>query len=472
MRNSLFTLTIKTIGCGIAMAFLVSGCSTMMDPMNVVDKSLEEGNLVPVQAIDTFDFLNAYQHHLTQPNNKLLDVDIAFERENVLAAGDSIHVQIGLATKSPVLSAINLHVLVFNPSSTSIEQQKQFHDIVGELVNLKQIMPKGSSLTIDSVNPVGINKENVQSLLVQKNNPDLVQFVKSYGRYTTAQGKNHFVLILDNIDHIGHVEKQHLVDIAELFSVQGMTLSTLAIGKNAQVSFLKTLCDKGHGKCNLITKDFNVKTWMEDEVMFLNAEKLQNVKLIVKTGEGIEIKNIESPTKVSVNNNGYSFIIPELVQGDDFVSLAELEIKANNYAESTNVLSVDVEYFDPLEKRFNKINKIGKINYVSDINETLNHENKKVMRSMLILNTQTVLKSIVPVIKEKRYYHAVAMLTNQSMKLINFATEYNDAELLRDASILVKYTDKLYNYDEKFLQTFQIWQDLTWDSRRYSENFN
>ena len=112
------------------------------------------------------------------------------------------------------------------------------------------------------------------------------------------------------------------------------------------------------------------------------------------------------------------------------------------------------------------------INYVSDINMTINQDNDKVMRSMMILDTQKIIEDIVPIIQNKRYYRAIALLTEQSIKLSKFGQDHHDKELLRDAVILTKYSDKLYDYDEKILQSIKTWHDFTWDSDRYSESFN
>ena len=106
-----------------------------------------------------------------------------------------------------------------------------------------------------------------------------------------------------------------------------------------------------------------------------------------------------------------------------------------------------------------------------DRNQTLNQDNDKVMRSLLILDTQAVLQDIVPVIREKRYYHAVSMLTDQSIKLTQFAQSHSDHELFRDADVLNQYADHLYGYDEKILQSLNIWHDLSWDTGRYEESY-
>ena len=52
-----------------------------------------------------------------------------------------------------------------------------------------------------------------------------------------------------------------------------------------------------------------------------------------------------------------------------------------------------------------------------DRNQALIESNRTINRSMLILGTQQVLQDIVPLIQDKRYYQAVALLTEHSQKL-------------------------------------------------------
>jgi hypothetical protein len=102
----------------------------------------------------------------------------------------------------------------------------------------------------------------------------------------------------------------------------------------------------------------------------------------------------------------------------------------------------------------------------------LNNDNEKVARSLLIMDTQSVIQDIVPVIRDQRYYQAVAMLTKQKLKLQKFAQQHDDEELLRDSKILNKYADKLFNYDQDMFQTVKIWHDLSWYTDRYAENYH
>ena len=137
-----------------------------------------------------------------------------------------------------------------------------------------------------------------------------------------------------------------------------------------------------------------------------------------------------------------------------------------------NTLNVNVEYFDTTTNQYITITKSAKLTFVNSKNETLGKKDPRVSRSLLILNTQDVLKDIVPVIREHRYYRAVAMLTEQRIKLERFGSREKDKELLRDAQILNRYSDKLYNFDETVFQTLKIRDDLSWDSERYTESFN
>lgn len=465
--NKLYKTTVALI-----IATLLIGCSTTMESMDVVNKSLEDGKFVPSQAIANIDLLNEYRHPLERPKNQLLDIDIAFERPNIMFSGDYAHVQVGLATQKPVLQSLDLHVLVYNPSSISSEEKSEFEHTVQQTLALKHTLPEGSSITVDAVNPLTGIAANTPSLLTHQREVNLVKFIQQYARHPLGSGKHHFVLVLGEQGDLSYEQKQQLVDLARIINIKGATLSVLAIGKNPQVAFLKSFCEKGNGICRVMTEDFNYNDWLTNEVAYINATKLTDIKVNIRTSRGVKVYRVKSPGSTISHGHDYTFTLSELIQGRDFVTLAKLQFQPTRSMGENNVVNVEVEYFDPSTNKYYKVRKSGQVNYVDDKNETLRQYSDKVARSLMILKTQTVLQDIVPVIQEKRYYRAVAMLTEQSIQLSKYGQKHDDAELQRDAKILNKYSDKLYDYDEAFFQTFNIWQDLSWDSTRYTERFD
>src|SRR5438045_1486684 len=70
----------------IAATLLLTSCTTM----EVAQKNLEEGRLVPESVVMTADFLNEYRHPLAPPRRSMAELDIALERKNVLAQGGKL----------------------------------------------------------------------------------------------------------------------------------------------------------------------------------------------------------------------------------------------------------------------------------------------------------------------------------------------------------------------------------------------
>src|SRR5215467_1573986 len=99
--------------CALAGATLLVGCTSTA---TVVEKNLEEGRLVPEQALATMDFLNEYHHPLAPPRRAPAGLDIALERKSVLATGGKVLVQIGISTAVPAIRPVGIHALVFAPS--------------------------------------------------------------------------------------------------------------------------------------------------------------------------------------------------------------------------------------------------------------------------------------------------------------------------------------------------------------------
>lgn len=465
--NILINKLVVVLVLGVTIGFL-GACSTTMD---VVEKSLEEGDLVPEQAIATADILNEYDHHLPKPQNQLLDIDIAFERSNVMATGDTIHAQIGISTKNPTVEATHLHILVYNPITLTADSKSKLQQTALSVQSLVNTFPEDSSLTIDAVNPIVELGNQTKNLIDQKGEPSLVQFLRSYVRLPLGAGNHHFVLLLAEHGELSSTEKRDLTDLANILSVKSAMLSVVSVGESPHVAFLQALSEKGQGRYTVLTDRFNVKIWLKDELRFANALKLHDVKFSIRSQHGATIKTVKPSVRNYGSNNLITSTIPELIQGKDYVVLVELDIPAATSPQHDELIRVDVDYFDPAKKQYHSIRKNGQVQYVMDRNKILNTDNTKVVRSLLIMDTQSVIQGIVPVIQDKRYYQAVAILTEQEIKLNEYGKKYKDEELLRDAQILNKYADLLYNYDEKMFQSMQIWHDLSWDTRRYTNKF-
>ena len=84
--------------------------------------------------------------------------------------------------------------------------------------------------------------------------------------------------------------------------------------------------------------------------------------------------------------------------------------------------------------------------FIYDPNLALPHASQTIERSLVILKTEETLRSVAREIREQRNYHAIALLTGQSRALKQAGEERKDRELLRDAAILAKYADRLYEW--------------------------
>ena len=230
MINSFKYNTLETISL-LLLLIILAGCATTM---RVVEKSLEENDFVPEEAVSTFDFLNEYDHHLPKPQKQLIDVDIAFERENVLISGDSIYTQIALTSKAPPRKANNIHLLVYNSAEIQSEELTAMQHAVHSIASGK--IPVDSTLTVDWYDP---NRKIPASSLLDKNHQsnDLVSFLRQFVRLKLDKNPHHFVLVIGGHSDLTHEQKQNLVDIVNIFQVQSSTLSVLSVANKPEVAF-------------------------------------------------------------------------------------------------------------------------------------------------------------------------------------------------------------------------------------------
>ena len=111
---------------------------------------------------------------------------------------------------------------------------------------------------------------------------------------------------------------------------------------------------------------------------------------------------------------------------------------------------------------------IQKIAYVLDKNDMLVKSNRRIQRSKLILQSSEVISDVAKLIRDRRNYKAIALLTEHNQKLMSYIDQHKDESLERDAKVLDKYAKQLYKFDEQWIQFLQIKQDLDWDNARFA----
>lgn len=445
---------------------LLVGCSAT--PM-IVEKNLEEGRLVPEEAVATADFLNEYHHPLSPPRRAPAGLDIALERKSVLAAGGKVLVQIGITTAVPAIRPVSIHALVFAPSRPAKGELEQISRALGAIRG----QGRGNALTVDLVQPVERIAVGEPPLLDKPRDNNLKAFLAAFARQPFDDGEHHLILIVGSykgftdLQGLNNRDRQDLVDLGRIIGAKSVTLSVLSVGDKPDFAFLQKLSDAGRGGFAVATESLDYDAWISEDLRNRSAETLTEIELAATAGNGARISRVLAPRRLAYAPGRATYGLAALKQGDQRVLLAELDISPRGQEPAIDALTVELKYFSPGASRYYKTRETVAIQYVDDPNLALPRSNATIERSLLILKTQTTLQSVAREIRDRRNYQAIALLTEQSRALKRTGLGTKDTELLRDATILTKYADRLYDLDDETFQTFKIWNDLSWDTGRF-----
>jgi hypothetical protein len=454
--------------CTLAAALLAgfAGCASHA---TIAEKNLEEGRLVPEEALATADFLNEYRHRLSPPRHAPAGLDIALERGSVLASGGKVLVQIGISTAIPALKPVSLHALVFAPSAPG----KAELDQIGKALAAIRGQARGGALTVDLVQPVTGLAIGEPQLLPSTVDNNLKAFLAAFARRPFDEGEHHLILLVgtykgsSDLQGLNSRERQDLVDLGRIISAKSVTLSVLSVGDKPDFAFLQKLGDTGHGTFTVATESLDYDAWITADLRNRSAETLSEIELTAAAGNGARLARVLAPQRLPSSSERARYALPELRQGEQRVLLAELDIPARGQDPAIEALTVELKYFALAVKRYYRTREIVAIQYVDDPNLALPRSNAAIERSLLILETQKTLQSVAGEIRGGRNYQAIALLTRQGRALKQTGRQFNDTELLRDAALIAKYADRLYDFDGEWLQTVKIWNDLSWDTSRF-----
>jgi hypothetical protein len=440
MKRTLRSFVLAALLAGVA------NCTSIQ----VAQKNLEEGRLVPEAAVASVDFLNEYRHPLAPPRRAMADLEIALERSNVLVQGGRLLVQVGISTVQPALRPVKVHALAFAPADPGARELDQLTNAVS-----------------------AIRRHASEPFLRARNDGNLKDFLTAFVRQSFDGGEHHAVLLVGSykgfldLPGLAERERQDIVDLGRILAAKSVTLSVLSVGDKPDFGFLRQLAETGRGTFAVATESLDYDAWIKEDLRARSAETLTEVELAVHARNGARLARVLAPGDLRHTDSKLAHAVTGLKQGHQRVLLAELEIPARNQAPTSEVLEVDLKYYVPSAKRYYNARETIAIRYVDDPNLALPHANQAIERSLLILKTQETLQSAAREIRNRRNYQAIALLTGQSRALKQAGEVRKDQELLRDATILAKYADRLYDFDGEWFKSVKIWNDLSWDTERF-----
>lgn len=454
----------------VALAALCAGLASCAS-MQMAEKNLEEGRLLPQEALAGADFLNEYRHPLPAPRRAMAGLHIALERRHVLIQGGKLLVQVGISTSQPALRQVNVHALAFSPADPGRDELEQLTRA------LEALRRHAAGFSVDLIQPVKGLKVTESPLIQAGHGGNLKKFLAGLVRQSFDNDKEHHVVLLVgsykgflDLPGLTQRERQDIVDLGRILTAKSVTLSVLSVGEKPDFAFLQQLADTGRGTFNVATDSLDYDAWIKEDLRARSAESITEVQLAAQTKNGARLCRVLAPRDLRRTDHSVAYALSALKQGQQRVLLAELEIPARQEYPTNEVLHVELKYYVPSAKRYFSAQETVGIEYVYDANLALQTD-EAVARSVLILKTEETVSSVAREIRNRRNYQAIALLTSQSRALKQSGELRKDRELLRDASVLAKYAERLYDFDGEWLKSVKIWHDLGWDTDRFRNTY-
>lgn len=450
-----------TIGLGL------TAC-THTARMDFVNQDVSEARLISKEAVQSDDILNQY-HHGYASVDKELAINIDLDRPQVLASGGELYAQIGVIAKPASIKAGNVHVLIYDEAAASELHRKFNQQFIDKITEKITVSKSPLTLTVDTAYPRPDWLK--QPTLLTGNAASLDIFLKKIAQTNLVTGAHHFVLVLGDMSRPNTATRQDMVDLAGLIKTNGSKLSIVSIGEKPEFELLDSMVTRAAGRLAFNNEFFDQVAWITEELQFIHANSYKEVQIKVEPMEGVALVEIVSPKNIQIVNNRIQTNIPVFMSGDELVLLAKLKIPAMQAEKQRGLLRATVEYFQPEQQRYKKVQQDAAYAYGIEKNDCLPYSHGKVARSKLILDTHQTIANTANVIRQGRNYQAIALLNEQGIRLKNYVGTNEDRELARDAVILNKYASNLYDFQGESLQGMKIWWDMTWNRDRYQGDY-
>jgi len=471
MNNYKLFNVLSSVSLFAICTLVIVSCSSdpKVNNMAIVEQNLKEGRLVPESAVQDEDVLNLYSHEYNVANNQTLAIDITLDKSQVLNAGGDGLVQIALIARPAVIKKSIIQFLIYDDSFVD-NSSNLLTKIIYDSNSFISSLPTGSHFSVDSSFDRRELFKEISETKKHKN-PELIDFIKYYTKQEYLELKSQIVLIVGDVGKMLKTEKQDVIDMVRILNVKGVRVSVLSYGKSPDISFYNKIAQVGNGTYRITNKNLNIRKWMKTEMQKLHSIDYTNLNVTITAKNNVSITSILSPTNQRIVDDKITFTIDKFSEGRNFIMFAKVRYPKLKGIPKTKILNIKLNYFDNNENKYKFINADKFIEYVFNKNDVSSNINVRIERSSLILKTKKVIIDVVPMIKARRHYKAIALLTAQQYNLNKYLRLHDDKELARDSLVLSKYSDKLYQFDEKFIQFWQINQDLNWDNARFDYQY-
>lgn len=464
MKNSLLRQIPSKILL-LAVTLCLAACAGT--PMQMAEKNIEEGRLIPTALVEMPDFLNQYPHFLPVSRQAPIGLHVSADRKFLPVGGASTVVQVGIISPQPHIGPSQLHFLVYDSARTDERVLQRIDALISTVTKAQSEWPAGSSVTVDWSHSGGKRIAPYPALREHANGPGLEEFLKSYVFQAVGIGRHRFVLAIGEHDKLSPGGKQNIIDIANVFSARGLSLSVLSFDEKPDYAFLKTLAERGNGQLALVTEEFSYQNWLRQELDTLHAKTYSDLKLSIRARNGALIQNVISPRNITSFDKSIEHRVAEFHSGQQHLFLAEVNTPAIKSPERLNFLTVELEYKDNEKNVFRHVTKQFSLPYTMDRNLARTGQDIHIERSLGILETQKVLVDVENVVRQKRYFEGIALLTAQSRRLEEIDNKFKKPSLQQDIRTLNKYSKLLLDFGDRWIQTPKIWYDLSWDRMRF-----
>lgn len=469
------TISNKTIGYYTVMVWVLglflAGCSSTPLQIARVDKNVEEGRLLPADALDVTDILNQYSHHYPVPKTKDMDLYIDVDKPKLFTQGDEVFMQLAMVTRPAKPAPVHVHALVYDEAVDAAEHAGFEDKILAALNSGSHTYDNGSSFSVDI--SANTKERHRKYPALQKNHEiTLKGFLASYCLSSVQGSGQLYVLLLGDLDSLSTETKQDIVDMAKIVAAGGNKLSVLSYGEKPDFSFLTALARSGRGSLTIKNEFFHADKWVTNELDQVHAYVMRDIQLSLQTLQGVQIKEVVSPRNIEHKSDSMTLHIPEIVSGEQYIMLVKLAVSGmqdNNYRD---LVDVKVQYYEPQQDNYGAVEHGVRLAYVMDRNDAKPKRTGRIARSKLIIATYNTLTGIPASVSANRNYKAMADLISQTNALEHFVQGQQDQELDRDIRILKKYTSQLRKFDKGWFKGWKKWKDMYFDSDRFTQSYD
>ena len=271
------------------------------------------------------------------------------------------------------------------------------------------------------------------------------------------------ILLSDGQANVGPATPGELGELGASLMKEGIAVSTIGLGLGYNEDLMSQLAKSSDGNHAFVEKPSDLAKIFKLEFGDLLSVVAQEVLVKVNCGDGVKPLRVLG-READISGAKVTAMLNQLYSRQEKFIVVEVEVPAGRPGQKLQIASVDVSYGNMATKKNDTLSGKADVSFTQLAKQVKENQDKKVMVSAVRMVANETNKRALELRDKGKVKQARELLENNYKALNDYADEFDDATLLKDAKFnrqqAGEVSGKNWNKARKSMRKMQYMNDM------------